>query len=715
VFEIDDLEVGQLIEYRYELIQKLGDGGFAVVWEVKDTQANSDRKAIKFLKRQDALDIELFRNEFWTLDGLSCDRIVKVQPDSLYPEQEPDEDDDTLHFFVMEKVEGQTLEKLIEDSVIKPDNQKLSFAKSIWQFLFCRYPPLRSRLSYLQIANLIEQLAEVVHHFQTQSGKIIHRDIKPANIIITSDEDIKLIDFGAATFAMTEDHEYKCDTESGTRIYTPTYAAPEQKNGQARLPSDFYTFGYTILFALTGQEPSKLPSNWRSQFPSKLTTFLDKATNEEPAKRHANAKNLLDEAKDLAESLRRKYSRWNMLGQVVKVLGIAAIATVAIVGIRSTGKLQDIELKAYDLMIQMGPDLGADPRLLIVDMTSDFKDISDQDLVEILPRLTRYQPRAIGITLQRDEISTFTDESRAALQQIYQQNNNIFGSCVHADSDLKKAGFTFIPSPSTSLGFRNSPLDEDKFFRRHLLIYRNPPKDECKATASFSLLIAHHYLKSNYKYNENISTYNLEKAQFQSLELGQGAYRNPKMEEFKNLFQIMIDYRSRNISQIVPVKQILTEDFSSVRDRIVLIGRASSRDSLLPLTPYGSLVEISGVEIIGQLISQLIDAAEGKRPILKPATFALDLIWIVCASCLGGFIGWRVGSPIGQVIVLLTLPTTLIGVCFLFFVTQGLWLGAVPIIIVAIVANFSVFLYNRYNRLFSTNLWGLYEHFKYRD
>ncbi len=75
MLEIEDLKVKQVIENRYELIQQLGDGGFAVVWEVADTQANGDRKAIKFLKRQDAYAIKLFRNEFWTLDGLRCDRL----------------------------------------------------------------------------------------------------------------------------------------------------------------------------------------------------------------------------------------------------------------------------------------------------------------------------------------------------------------------------------------------------------------------------------------------------------------------------------------------------------------------------------------------------------------------------------------------------------------------------------------------------------------
>ena len=49
MLEIDDLEVGRLVENCYTLIQELGDGGFALVWEVADVQTNNDRKAIKFL------------------------------------------------------------------------------------------------------------------------------------------------------------------------------------------------------------------------------------------------------------------------------------------------------------------------------------------------------------------------------------------------------------------------------------------------------------------------------------------------------------------------------------------------------------------------------------------------------------------------------------------------------------------------------------------
>ncbi len=77
-----------------------------------------------------SLPDHLFRNEFWTLDNLKCDHIIKIQPQSLYPEQELDEDDYPLRFFVMEKVEGKTLEKLIEESKTKPNNQKLSIVNT---------------------------------------------------------------------------------------------------------------------------------------------------------------------------------------------------------------------------------------------------------------------------------------------------------------------------------------------------------------------------------------------------------------------------------------------------------------------------------------------------------------------------------------------------------------------------------------------------------
>ena len=698
MLEIDDLEVGRLVENRYELIQKLGDGGFAVVWEVKDIQANCDRKAIKFLKRQDALAIQLFRNEFWTLDSLNCDRIVKVQPESLYPERESDEDDYTLRFFVMEKVEGKTLEKLIKESKIEPDNQKLSFVKSIWQFLFCRYPPLRSHITYVQIANWLEQLAETLKCIHSE--KVIHCDIKPANIIITPNGDIKLIDFGVATQTNGREYAIKFDSRSQIGGWTPDYAAPEQKNKQVLLASDFYSLGLTILSALTGQIPPPKPdeSKLRSQFPPELTAFLVRATKDDHTHRYLNAKDLHNAAKDVAIALRRKYGHWNGLRQVVKVLGIAAIATISTLAMRSTGILQNIELIAYDQMLRTRLPVETDPRLLIVAIKpEDYewmggRDISNALLTKTIQNLLPDQPRAIAIATRRDQPDK---EGIKEFQKVLTENHNVFGVCVHGDGNNK--GYVFQPKPITPVGFGNGMEDQDSYHRRQLLFYQDDEDKNCVEPTSFSLLVANHYLRTQHHQGESIQTgsHKLGSALLQRLEAAQGAYQGTQIKEyFDGNFQIMIDYRSPKVAEIISIREVIAQKLSpdKIRDRIILIGRIDDKEDDL-LTPYGKM---SGTELKAQMISQLITAAEFQnKHLLKPASFSLDLYLISGLSLLIAYLSWRSTSYQGQRAILIFAPITLYGGCFLMLSTQGLWLGFVPFIITASIAILIGYGYNK--------------------
>jgi len=720
-----NLYAGLILENRYKLIKQLGEGGFAVVWEVEDLRTNGDYKAIKVCTKQSFQDVMCFRHEFWNLNDLKdlkCDQIVKVESNSLYPEEKPHSDDFMipLQFFVMKKLTGSTLEYLILESSttnLEPTDHRFfanvkglvfSTLQTIYQFIFYRYPRLQPPISYLQIADWIEQLAKAIQCLHSQ--KIMHLDIKPKNIIITDNSNLKLIDFGASQ-KIDSDYLHQFDQRSVNSAYTIGYVAPEQAMKQARLHSDFYSFGYTILFALTGQHPSTLEKqNWQSQFPSELSNFLDKATQEDPLKRHSNADDLLKEAKQVARSLRRQFGRWALTNQMAAVVRIAVIATIITLALRWIGLLQTWEFAAYDQMLQMRPNLKEDPRLLIINIPNDIKDLSDEYLVKILNHLLQNKnnkPRVVGITLIRDEQSKSTPESRSALEKIYQENSNIFGICSHQDTK-GKSDYAFTPETSAPIGFNNLPEDEDSKIRRQILFYQPSPVDKCKSPASFGLLITHEYLKTKHQHisTANIETYFLGNTTLFRLKPKANAYQNDRDDLLKAMshhFQIMIDYRSVSVAKIVSSQELLAMDSSReiqemIHDKIVLIGRTtedrSSNKNFLP-TPYGRM---SGTEIIGQIISQLVSSSENQRPILRPADFLSDLTLIISTSILSAFIGWRVRHWGIKILILVIFICGLYTICLCILITEGLWLSIIPVVISIFLAISGVMLYNHYTK-----------------
>ena len=700
MLRVSDLSIGTTLENRYKLVQKLGEGGCAVIWEVEDLETNGDRKAIKVCKSHEFKTVLLLRQEFLTLQKFQKDPENQqakyiVQVENLYPRNKPHRDDRIpLHFFVMEKITGCTLENLILKSSQDQDyNYKNNFGRSLYQFLFYRYSPLRSHISYLHIANWLEQLTKILQYLHSQ--QIIYCDLKPANIMITDDGNIKLIDFGVIKIIEDKNLYLKeVATQSVKRGFTLDYAAPEQMCGQALLQSDFYSLGQTLLFAATGLHPSELEPNWRSQFPPQLRNFLDKATQEDSLKRHPDADNLLKEAKQVTRSLRYQFGRWAVAKQMLVVLGIAAIATVSTLAMRSTGLLQNLEFATYDQMLRMRPALPPDPHLLIVAIKpEDYtwmggRDISNATLTKTIQRLLPYQPRVIGIGVARDQPD---QEGMESLSQLLQQHSNIFGSCEHSFGKTKSS-FSFVPTPAAPLGFGTSSED----IRRQILAYRKIPQDKCSAKASFNLLVAHRYL--NTEYTQPIGkadrTYPLGFATFPSLELGQGAYQDSGIDKLDKSFQILIDYRSQPIAETISLTELMTTDIApqKIRDRIVLIGRFDVNADPPHPTPMGSMFS---VELRAQMISQLVNTAKGKRPVLRPASFEIDLFCIVIVAGLSSFGGWRMKSWRGQGIFGLSLLVISFSGCLFILTVTGLWIVFVPTAMAAIVANLGIFLYNQ--------------------
>ena len=214
---MDDL-IGQSLG-RYHIIEKLGEGGMAVVYKAYDTRLERD-VALKVI-RKDAFPLnkiermlKRFEREAKSMAKLSHANIVKVLD---YGEH------DGNPYFVMELVPGGTL------------NERLG-----------------SPIPWQQALNLVEPVASALAYAHGEG--ILHRDVKPANILITKTGEPVLTDFGIAK--LLESDEGNTLTGTGVGVGTPEYMAPEQGMGkELDGRADIYALGIVLFELVTGHKP----------------------------------------------------------------------------------------------------------------------------------------------------------------------------------------------------------------------------------------------------------------------------------------------------------------------------------------------------------------------------------------------------------------------------------------------------------------------------
>lgn len=208
--------MSKLLAGRYELIEKIGEGGMAVVYKAKDRLLNR-YVAIKILRpefTQDEQFLESFKRESQAAAGLQHPNIV-----SIYDVGRTG----NINFIVMELVDGRPLSDLIKE---------------------------KGRLDYKTTIDIAKQMASalsIAHKHQ-----IIHRDVKPHNIMITSDGVAKLTDFGIAR--AVSNATMVADTSK--IIGSVHYFSPEQARGAyVDERSDIYSLGIVMFEMLTGRIP----------------------------------------------------------------------------------------------------------------------------------------------------------------------------------------------------------------------------------------------------------------------------------------------------------------------------------------------------------------------------------------------------------------------------------------------------------------------------
>lgn len=319
------LKIGSIIDGKYKILNKVGQGGMSVVYLAMNEKANK-QWAIKEVRKDGVKDFELIKQ------GLivETDMLKKLSHPSLPSIVDVIEDDNTF-LIVMDYIQGNPLSKTLEEYGAQSQENVVEWAK---------------------------QLCDVLGYLHSRKPPIIYRDMKPANVMLKPDGSITLIDFGTA-------REYKSKNIADTTcLGTIGYAAPEQFGGmgQTDARTDIYCLGATLYHLVTGMNPCEPPYEIRPirqinpALSSGLEKIIMKCTQRDPDARYQSCAELmydLEHFDEMDNTYRRKmkFRLGIFITSVILTIGFGCVA------IWGNASAENVKSKNYSYILSNAKSL----------------------------------------------------------------------------------------------------------------------------------------------------------------------------------------------------------------------------------------------------------------------------------------------------------------------------------------------------------------------
>lgn len=300
--ESETISKGTLIDGRYEIREKLGQGGMGMVYRALDKKLNQ-MVALKMLlhnggsERSKEERRRRFMHEIYAINEVEHRNVVHIQEFGFFKD---------TPYMVIELLKGKDLNRILKE------------ATSLLPIDYC-----------VDVMLIVSAAIQACH-----DRKVIHRDLKPGNImVIESDSghgwDVKVVDFSISKVASDL-------TKEGQIVGTPNYLSPEQINGQVVPASDQYALGLLLYVCLTNRHPFegldglpliraiergevKKPRSLRPDIPEELEEIILRAMHLDPAQRfssvHEFGRKIWPFGSQLGQGVWKKYYFETPMGQ----------------------------------------------------------------------------------------------------------------------------------------------------------------------------------------------------------------------------------------------------------------------------------------------------------------------------------------------------------------------------------------------------------------